>query len=66
MSYLSGVAVAQRKLVEAREEGGSHGQNLGVELRGSGHGWRPREKDHSLCCLRTETHSDHSAAVEMY
>lgn len=55
MSYLSGIAVAQRKLVKAREEGGSHGQDLGVELRGPGHGRGPREKDHSLCCLRTQS-----------
>lgn len=55
LSYLSGVAVAQRKLVKAREQGGSHSQNLGVELGGSGHGRGPREENHSLCCLRIET-----------
>lgn len=53
-SYLFGVTVAHPELMKSREEQGSHGQNLCVELRGSGHGRGPRQKDHPLCSLRTE------------
>lgn len=49
--------------MEAREECGSNSQNLGVELRGSGHGRGPRQKNHPLCCLRMENSSDQSAAM---
>lgn len=52
--YLSGVTVAQPKLVKAREEQRSHGQNLRVELRWPGHGGGPGQKDHPLCSLRTK------------
>lgn len=58
LSYLFGGAVAHPKLVEAREECGSDCQNLSVELRGSGHGRGPRQKNHSLCGLRMKNNSD--------
>lgn len=54
LNYLFGVTVAQPKLVKAREEQRSHGQNLRVELRWPGHGGGPGQKDHPLCSLRTK------------
>lgn len=38
--------------MEAREERRPDRQDLGVELRGSGHGRSPGQENHSLCSLR--------------
>lgn len=48
LRYLFCFAVAHPELMEPWEESRSDSQNLGVELRGPGHGRGPRQKNHSL------------------